>query len=45
MSTVKDSEPTTGQTEAPTTFAAEALKMGGKSEDEVRRMGAVDAAA
>lgn len=27
-----------------TTFAAEALKLGGKSPDEVRRMGAVDAA-
>ena len=27
-----------------TTFAAEALKLGGKSADEVRRMGAVDAA-
>lgn len=31
-------------TSHPTTFAAEALKMGGKSADEVRRMGAVDAA-
>ncbi len=51
MSPVKDSESSVVDTEnapriptEPTTFAAEALKMGGKSEDEVRRMGAVDAA-
>ncbi|MCA9024415.1 MAG: acyl-CoA/acyl-ACP dehydrogenase [Planctomycetaceae bacterium] len=51
MTTVKDSDSSVIDTEnAPripteaTTFAAEALKMGGKSEDEVRRMGAVDAA-
>ena len=38
MSTVKDSEPTKAKPSDPTTFAGEALKLGGKSEDEVRRM-------
>ena len=37
-------EPENKTTSHPSTFAAEALKMGGKSADEVRRMGAVDAA-
>lgn len=37
-------EPEKKATSHPSTFAAEALKMGGKSADEVRRMGAVDAA-
>ena len=39
--------PIESQNKAPaqrSTFAAEALKLGGKSADEVRRMGAVDAA-
>ncbi|MGD9855549.1 MAG: acyl-CoA dehydrogenase family protein [Planctomycetaceae bacterium] len=44
MSSVKSSDPRSDTREAPTTFAAEALRMGGKSADEVRRMGAVDAA-
>ncbi|MBX3439898.1 MAG: acyl-CoA dehydrogenase family protein, partial [Planctomycetaceae bacterium] len=44
MSTVKNTESKADKRDAPTTFAAEALKMGGKSADEVRRMGAVDAA-
>ena len=50
MSTVKDPETSGVKTdEAPrvpteTSFAAEALKMSGKSEEEVRRMGAVDTA-
>ena len=33
-----------GTSEEQSTFAAEALRLGGKSDDEVRRMGAVDAA-
>ncbi len=50
MSTVKDPEsPVVKTANAPrvpteTSFAAEALKMSGKSDEEVRRMGAVDTA-
>lgn len=42
MTTLDESGAKVGQQRS--TFAAEALKMGGKSADEVRRMGAVDAA-
>lgn len=46
MSTVKKTADQLPQSDSSSTstFAAEALKMGGKSADEVRRMGAVDAA-
>ncbi|MHB8864928.1 MAG: acyl-CoA dehydrogenase family protein [Pirellulaceae bacterium] len=44
MTTTKEPARKTLHRELPSTFAAEALKLGGKSEDEVRRMGAVDAA-
>jgi alkylation response protein AidB-like acyl-CoA dehydrogenase len=44
MAAVKEPVHDTPKSEATSTFAAEALKLGGKSEDEVRRMGAVDAA-
>ncbi|HUQ68707.1 MAG TPA: acyl-CoA dehydrogenase family protein [Planctomycetaceae bacterium] len=44
MVTRSPPEPLQSETGARSTFAAEALKLGGKSEEEVRRMGAVDAA-
>ena len=37
-------EPVAGPREHASSFAAEALKLGGKSAEEVRRMGAVDSA-
>lgn len=43
MSTLQKPPRTTSSAER-STFAAEALKLGGKSDEEVRRMGAVDAA-
>lgn len=45
MATVqKPNRPATSQKKPVTSFASEALRMGGKSDDEVARMGAVDAA-
>ena len=44
MTTINHPTPDRKPQENQTTFAAEALRMGGKSDDEVRRMGAVDAA-
>ncbi len=44
MATLQDPEPLTSDREPASTFLAEALKLGGKSSDEVQRMGAVDAA-
>lgn len=44
MSTVHDSKPKAPESPGTSSFAAEALKLSGKSEDEVRRMGAVDTA-
>lgn len=44
MTTINHPSPEKKPQENGSTFAAEALKLGGKSDDEVRRMGAVDAA-
>ncbi|MEW4526571.1 acyl-CoA dehydrogenase family protein [Maioricimonas sp. JC845] len=45
MATVqKPNRPATSQKKPVTSFASEALRLGGKSDDEVARMGAVDAA-
>ncbi len=44
MATLQEPQPTTTARKPPSTFLAEALKLGGKSSDEVRRMGEVDAA-
>ncbi len=44
MTTINHPSPEKKSQENGSTFAAEALKLGGKSDDEVRRMGAVDAA-
>ena len=44
MATLQEPQPTTTDRKPASTFLAEALKLGGKSSDEVRRMGEVDAA-
>ena len=44
MATLQVPEPKRPERVPPSTFLAEALKLGGKSPDEVQRMGAVDAA-
>jgi alkylation response protein AidB-like acyl-CoA dehydrogenase len=44
MTPIQDSVRNVPPRETPTSFAAEALKIGGKSDEEVRRTGAVDAA-
>lgn len=44
MSAVKNQIPSPSEHNPPSTFAAEVLKLGGKSAEEVARMGAVDAA-
>lgn len=44
MSNIQTPEPSTSVPKSPPSFAAGALKLGGKSEDEIRRTGAVDVA-
>ena len=44
MATLQEPKPSTTTRQPASTFLSEALKLGGKSSDEVRRMGAVDAA-